>query len=346
MYKSLQISRAVAALLVVVFHLGYSLSLDKYFGAKAINSLFIFGGGVGVSYFFVLSGFIITRVHKSDCGRIDRLLPYLKKRIVRIYPIYWFVFLLVSLTALSTPSLRNSVPHDSLILLKSLALIPQDSTQFAGVSAPVLAVAWSLQYEVLFYIVFAAFIVSPAFGWFLAAVAFGLFGFCQFTNCSFPNNFLGNIWVLLFAFGALVAKLSSLDIRLERPRMLAFLAALSILFSGLLEILVGRETFFIDSRIVYGVLSGVLILCLVSAESSGNLKLTDGFMCRLGDASYSLYLLHFPLITLCCKLLVKSGLKGLHGAIVAFPIILTSCIVLSMLLHRLVERPLLRRLSY
>ena len=125
MYKSLQAGRAIAAMLVVLFHLGGAIAAQKYFGISAFSVPFSFGAS-GVEFFFVLSGFIIFAAHRNDIFQPRKLAGYLKKRAVRIYPTYWIVFLLVYFLALASPGLRDTVPHDLSVLVKSLLLIPQD----------------------------------------------------------------------------------------------------------------------------------------------------------------------------------------------------------------------------
>jgi exopolysaccharide production protein ExoZ len=91
MYKSLQGTRALAALLVVLFHLGNTIALGKYFGIEAFAIPFKFGSA-GVEFFFVLSGFIIFAAHRNDISKPRRLTNYISKRVIRIYPTYWIIF--------------------------------------------------------------------------------------------------------------------------------------------------------------------------------------------------------------------------------------------------------------
>jgi exopolysaccharide production protein ExoZ len=153
-YKSIQGCRALAALLVVLHHLGAAVASPKYFGAAAFAVPFK-SGDSGVEFFFVLSGFIITWVHFDDLGKPVLLLPYLRKRALRVYPTYWIVFTAVYLIAIASTALRFSVPHDLPTLLKCLTLLPQDAAVTGGTGAQVLIVAWSLQYEICFYVLFA-----------------------------------------------------------------------------------------------------------------------------------------------------------------------------------------------
>src|SRR5882762_1925446 len=150
MYKSIQACRGLAALQVVLFHLGGILAAPKYFGLPGFGRAFIFGDS-GVEFFFVLSGFIITWVHRRDFGKPAALPAYISKRLIRIYPTYWTIFLSVFLLAWTSPALRSGLPATPGLLLRSLLLVPQDPTVAGGTGAPVLIVAWTLQYEMIFY---------------------------------------------------------------------------------------------------------------------------------------------------------------------------------------------------
>src|SRR4051794_15071476 len=92
MLQSLQACRAMAAILVVLYHTSHGIfRLDKYFGHKPFGHVFDFGFA-GVDFFFVLSGFIMMHVHGRDIGQPRAFASYLWKRFSRIYPAYWIVF--------------------------------------------------------------------------------------------------------------------------------------------------------------------------------------------------------------------------------------------------------------
>ena len=65
-------------------------------------------------------------------------------------------------------------------------------------------------------------------------------------------------------------------------------------------------------------LAGVILVCLVNAEEAREPRSSTAWMQRLSDASYAMYLLHFPIISLVCKLLMLAGLHGALGATLAF----------------------------
>ena len=344
MYRTLQAGRGVAALLVVLHHLGAALGSGKYFGASQLAAWFD-SGDAGVDFFFVLSGFIVTWVHFDDLGEPQRLGRYLRKRAARIYPVYWIVFAGVSLAAQVSPALRTALPHDFAALLKSLALLAQDPSVAGGTGAPVIIVAWSLQYEIAFYALIAAFIANRWAGAAIAALLLVNWGACRYGVCSFPRSFFSSNLVLLFGLGAGVACLCKKQIHIFRPRSIAALAGAAILLFAVLETCLGRDRVPLDRRLVYGCLSALLILALVRAEDEGRFHLRNRWLALLGDSSYCLYLIHYPLISLLCKLLLAAGLAGAGGAIIAFPLILGACVGASAAFHLALEKPMLAAFS-
>ncbi len=92
---SLQVSRALAAFLVVLYH--FSLSSKIYLGYDFLHSIFLFGHN-GVTFFFVLSGFIISYSHWDDIGAGYRnFKKYAFRRVTRIFPGYWTVLILATI---------------------------------------------------------------------------------------------------------------------------------------------------------------------------------------------------------------------------------------------------------
>jgi peptidoglycan/LPS O-acetylase OafA/YrhL len=331
-------------MLVVLHHLGSALGSPKYFGVAWLEVPFV-AGDAGVEFFFVLSGFIITWAHFRDIGNRRALIHYVRRRIARIYPAYWLVFCVVFIAAYASTSLRATLPHDGVSLLKSLLLLPQDPAEVGGNGAPVIIVAWSLQYEICFYALFAIFIVSRNLGILLCIGALLNIGACRFTECNFTRTFLADNLMLLFGLGVTAAWFCRGKARMPRPIAVAALAALAFFSLGAVEAAAGTQFLSIDRRLAYGVISAVLIVALVQSEMRGQLKLTRRWPLLLGDSSYSLYLIHYPLISLFCKCLTYIGFAGTVGAYVAYPLILTICIAAAIVFHLAVEKPMTRFLA-
>ena len=348
MLTTIHACRAIAALLVVFFHSGVALSADKYFGGAAsqIASAFRFGGQAGVDFFFVLSGFIIAHVHWRDIDHPERLLNYARRRILRIYPAYLVIFAAVYVIAFFTPSLKTKLPVDILLLAKSLLLLPQDANVVGGTGAPVLIVAWSLQYEMIFYSVFAVGLVSRR-GLYIISALFLLNFSLQQANLpyEFPRNFFTNHLFFLFAMGILAALAARSRIILSDPGAVASCAGLAFFSVGLIANITEGENLRLGFDLAYGGLSAIIVFMLARYESDSSPKLELAPLVMLGNSSYALYLIHYPLISLLCKLLILILPRSNFAAWCAFSILVTACVVAGLVFHIFVERPILRRLA-
>lgn len=345
-YKSVQAGRAIAALMVMFFHLGGAIAAPKYFGVSLFERPFSFGYA-GVHFFFVLSGFIIMHVHMDDLFKPDRFMTFLMKRCIRIYPVYLLIFAGVSLSALALPSLRNSVPDDVFLILKALALFPLDKSVVGGTGAPVLGVAWSLQYEVYFYILFGLSILSRKIALaLLILLAVGLL--FRLGDGGFPANFIWSDWIILFFFGVIVAVL----VRCSKDKVLkptAIIGVSLVILAALATIeLIGGNGDIRSFSLLYGLGFAGLILGFVRYEQTGQpllLLVRHQATQIIGDASYFLYLIHFPLISLLCKVTIAVGLSCTLGASVAFVLIAVCRVLIAIAGHIFVERTLQKWLS-
>lgn len=341
MYQSLQAGRAVAASLVVLFHLGGIFAQDKYFGMKALDVPFAWGDA-GVEFFFVLSGFLITMTHRADFGRPARFPGYAVKRLLRIYPTYWVICLAVCAAAIVAPALRQALSTDPVVLLKAFALLPQDPAVVGGTGAPILFVAWSLQYEMLFYGVVGLAVLNRWAGAIAVLALLAVHASCRFgSECSFPRSFVANDLLFVFAMGVAGAYLLKSRLQLPRPLATGLVGMLAFVGFGLFEVWHGRESLPLDRRLVYGSIGAVIILAFAQAEDRGTLRLRHPLIKTLGDSSYALYLLHIPVISLLAKLGVRLGIAGPLPTVAAFVFVFFACIVVAVVFHLTIERRLL-----
>lgn len=315
----IQYLRAFAALAVVFFHAG-----ERSGHAVAI-------GAAGVDVFFVISGFIMWGIVARRPVSPGR---FLAERLRRIVPVYWLAtgtMVAGGLLGLF-PNLVLTAQH----LLASLFFVPFPSPS-SGEIWPLLVQGWTLNYELFFYVVFAACLLLPA-RMRLAAVA---------------AVFLG-----LVALGLTVTSDNPLFVTYTRPIILEFVAGMLI---GRLW-LAGRVGGKVLGLVLVGAsvagfaLIGILRLpfdewtCgpLAAALVYGTLALErEGGMphlrlpALLGDASYSVYLWH----TFAISVVAKAGMVlGLAPALVFAASVLAG-ILAGLAGYRLIERPLLRGLA-
>jgi len=338
MYRSLQASRAIAATLVVLYHLGLYMANTDYFGIEAFSVPFAFGSA-GVEFFFVLSGFIILSAHRNDIFQPRKLAGYIKKRLVRIYPTYWIIFLPVFLLAIASASLQHTVPHDIFVIVKSLLLVPQNKAVVGGTGAPVLAVAWTLQYEMFFYLFFAFMILSRWLS-IIFAVAI-LYNYTVVQSHTFPFSFLSQDYILLFAMGMIVSlACTSKKTIVSRPLFYVNTGAVMFLCVAL-DTVADIGSLEKWSTILYGLSSCLMIFGLVRGEDAGRVVFGGRRMQLLGDSSYALYLIHLPLMSLVCKLSLLTPMDklGIPGAMLFYCVILSLCLLGSVAFHLRIEKP-------
>ncbi|MBC7412816.1 MAG: acyltransferase [Bacteroidia bacterium] len=138
--EQLTFTRFVAALSIVVFHYGKNIAP---FNHLSISFLFT-QANVGVSYFFILSGFVMIIAYGNQL--VINTLEYYKNRIARIYPVYFLAIVLVFTFKLFGKSVINVVDL-ALNIFSLQAWIPGKALSFNGVG-------WSLSVEFLFYALF------------------------------------------------------------------------------------------------------------------------------------------------------------------------------------------------
>jgi exopolysaccharide production protein ExoZ len=325
----LEVGRGLAALLVVCFHATGIIGLAKYFGEAPLNGIFSFGDA-GVDFFFVLSGFIIYYSTSANHGNLRWAGEYLKHRLVRIYPIYWLVALLL----LPMGAIFGHWPGVTTIF-KDLVLLPHGDLPFVPV-------AWTLRHEMLFYISFLLFFINIRLAW----VYFLLWTFLIASECS--GNFLGwgndsAIWKFYLDLHNIEFVLGILTAAYIRqsgwvPFWCLPVGCILFLGSGINQSILNKDiiTLVPQYHLIYG-FSSVFLLARFATLHHPEGALVQGFA-FLGKASYSIYLIHFAVLSAIVKLLIPIGL----GAVVSFIILVLSGLIIGSLFYQYVERPLLK----
>ena len=134
--------RGIAALLVVFFH--FSIYLAGAYVQKDLGWILFGSGAFGVDLFFMISGFVIVLSTQKNSS----ISIFAVRRFFRVYPIFIFVFIVGALTVYSKESNFN--------LIKAALFIHKDYTlPSPSFGYNILGTAWTLSYEMYFYIVFA-----------------------------------------------------------------------------------------------------------------------------------------------------------------------------------------------
>jgi peptidoglycan/LPS O-acetylase OafA/YrhL len=145
----IQVARAVAALSIVYCHSRVALNRFPEGTAHPIPILST-SGWFAVDLFFAISGYVICLVVSRPNFRV---LPFLVKRIFRLYPL-WIVTLVTF--AMMARLWRGLTPRETPeFFLYSTTLLPTDGFPFYDIG-------WSLQHEMAFYLMAA--VIVPVFG--------------------------------------------------------------------------------------------------------------------------------------------------------------------------------------
>ncbi|WP_082467013.1 acyltransferase family protein [Sphingomonas sp. Leaf25] len=329
-FQSIQVSRGLAALSVVFYHVGL------FFFQKANYSPFSgFSnyGYMGVPYFFVLSGFIIGFAHTQDLGHADRLAAFVRKRFVRVYPIYWIfsaLFIVAAIVGLGDRDF-SLAPID---LLQAILLV-HFTPEF---SSPPLKVAWTLFYEVRFYFLFGLAILFPRI--ILAIVAFWIVAICMITPFNDFSFEILSFWNFAFPIGLLVCFAYT---RLKPSCWpIALIPGLSLVTAILLstkmtDLRGGRSIAMVGVMIGFGLV--VLGLALWERKAS---VAVPRLLLILGDASYALYLVHSAVISVLGILILKLHLLRYVSAELLFLPMVVIATTAGIIAHLLIEKPVLR----
>jgi len=320
---TLQVGRGLAALAVVLFHSAGAATASA--GPMPGVSPALSFGYLGVDFFFVLSGFIILHAHGADPKTIGAALTFARKRALRIYVPYLPIGILVALVFLFVPGLTGAPKGWS--VFTSLTLI-----QFDG--PPALTVAWTLVREVAFYAIFLLFYATRRFGWLVGAWAIALV-LSGLLHPALPAS-LGIILDpidLEFIFGMAAC----LAYRSLRPR--GALIAIAVGAFGIVVFLIAHPTP-PDLRVLFGLGVAVLLVGVAALDRAGRLHSWRPAV-FLGDASYALYLVHYPAISVALKLAKHLSLSW--WSVLLLNII--AALVAAVAYHLAFERPVTRFLS-
>ena len=299
--QSLQILRFVAAAAVVHCH-----AWGMLHGAHNV-------GAAGVDVFFVISGYIVSTT------AMRRPEGFLRHRLIRVLPIYYLAL------APMLASLLDAGTLEPVKLIASVTLWPvYDQLVF-----PALGQAWSLSFELVFYLALAA-VLAGAPWWIVLVYYAECLAAGQLTGWP-VFVFLGSPIILEFLMGVGLALLTWRSRAAGAVALIAALAAFG--FYGLngdnaISSLPMLQPFGFGRVALWGLPAGLLVFGAMQFEAYLKGR-TAAFFAYLGDASYSLYLFHLLTMVMVQKVLPQAGLTTL----------IVSSIAASVIIYRMVEKP-------
>ncbi|MDO7786778.1 acyltransferase family protein [Desulforamulus aquiferis] len=345
---NLQIFRGLAAVMVLVCHANLIVDKDLFNGLLVV-------GRCGVDFFFVLSGFIIYYANYSIIGNPAQFNKYIRRRFNRIYPIYW-VYTLMTIAVhfvllhFTGKGLIYWISINLDNILRTFSLYPVNT---AILEAPIIPVAWTLTYEILFYFMFSLLILLkpklaiPILSIWAAAVTLNLF--LPLNSDILLIDVILGIKNMEFFMGCLAAHLFIRQyFKLPRYllRLSITLGVILFVISCWYNVATGYILDYMHKThiITFGVPFFIIILFTTMLEEqfpspTGKIK---GLLLYLGNASYSIYLTHFVILALMNITLLK--LYGLDSLAI-FIISSLSSLIIGCLSYSFIEKPLLAWLN-
>jgi peptidoglycan/LPS O-acetylase OafA/YrhL len=346
--------RFFAAAEVVAFHVaqtrpGWARPVDFLSGLVS-------GGYAAVVFFFVLSGFILAYVHTGESERSAcnvKAARFWRLRFARIAPAYYLGLLLalpllIQVVAQSQTSGWSVAFGMTSVTLFAQAWWPAYTTLW---NFP----AWSLSVECAFYALFP-WLARTLARWPAAAVLVGSYALIVLTDdyrgdLLWRAGLLGPVpktdWLVLsafpilylplFIFGMALARLYLFGRVLSRrfhATMLGVGVAVTVLIFGGAWMLPGWTR----SDPVLALVFALIVFGGAAAASSFPLLTRPAFI-LLGEASYSMYILHIPLRV--CWDNLTDAVPGLtRMPWLNFPLYFVFVVLVSVVVFRVVEKPL------
>ncbi len=330
--QSVQAARGVAALLVVICHSGAFLGQVPGLWLRLPIYLWSRGTVLGVQMFFVISGLVIFRAHRHDLDRPRKVGAFCWKRFRRIYPLYW---ILLSLTVWMHHAASDPYPsyHLPSVIASNYLLIHLFSYQ------TIMVQAWTLFDEVQFYLVFAVCILNRKVGLALLGVWLAA-SLLLLTPATTYWLAVFTPYHLLFGLGILVAL--ALETEKRIPAIPLFWLGMFIFAAAL--IVAGPFDNSVIVRLAAGAGAACLLLGAALLERQHRLTIPR-WLSLLGDASYSIYLVHFMVISAVARFAYA------HWKYLSIPIggwmllFILSGVTAGIAVHYALERPLLRTMG-
>ncbi|MFC5446838.1 acyltransferase family protein [Paenibacillus aestuarii] len=332
---AIQASRGIAACLVLLFH-SSAMSFKYYqYDFLGISSI---GRSGGVDFFFMLTGFLLYHAYGKRIGTRISITPYLTKRLIRIYPFYWLITLIVLPVYFLVPSFGYGYETNHSTIVHSLLLLPQEH-------GPILPVAWSLSYFVFFYLLFGLMLAIGKRPAYVFASLWLALTFCHVLHVPIIAadmdhnvylNFLFNEANLEFAIGCLLAKWSE-QFKFRHYQLLMGLGA-----AGFALIWLNNKYNMLPYHdyLLYVIPSILVLLGAASIKGNMHLGVWVKALSKIGDASYSILLTHLLFISIMMKLARSSHLAENLGYLPTDILIVALTIPLCRLAYVWAEKPL------
>lgn len=305
--------RFVAAMAVLFSHLAF-LATNRIKGVGAVYDMLFRQGGIGVSFFFVLSGFIISHVYRDRLvGGAIGVRQFLFRRLSRIMPLHWAT----ALAFAAWLTVAKGEPPASSTLLLNLALLQSwapDPLVHFSLNGP----SWSLSDEMFFYLCFPvlALASSRLLGGAVATAVIVLGLLAAASSATTPGFSASAEWLFYvnpatrlveFVTGVLLHR----AYRAGAGRACAGTGFEVAASAAIVMAMLGAEPIGVPLAFRYQLafLPVMAATVLIFAYGDGALsrRLRRPLPVLLGEASFALYLIHRPIVTFAAQTWADGG---------------------------------------
>lgn len=342
----IQTLRALAATLVVIAHLAKEVM--HYDVSDPLGILtFLLSWQFGVDIFFVISGFIMYQVTVGKDDGVSAAVTFMKKRLLRIVPLYWFYTTLFLASLIFLPGAIYKSDFDIPYVIASYLFVPWARPGIEYIT-PLLGLGWTLNYEMLFYLTFASLMAVRVRKIFLVLAV--LFGAATLVGTLLSSDATPQLWywtrsaILEFVYGVGIAQI------FHRNRW--HLSATAGIFIVVLGLVIWQASYFFVPfseptfslrGITWGLAAALIVLGISLTPKI--VKYLEwggptGILQRIGNSSYSLYLAHMFVVRV--MTITMGWLISDHTWPVYILVSTLACIAVAMMSYKFLEKPLIK----
>ena len=357
-YALLDGLRGVAALLVVWYHVFEGF---QFAGNKPVID-FINHGYLAVDFFFILSGFVVGYAYDSRWGKTLKLGGFFRRRLIRLQPMVIMGAVIGAASFFLSGMERWDGTHATLwltflafvcgcLMLPALPGMPRE-VRGNGEMFPLNGPCWSLFFEYVGNIVYALFIrrlstrllallsftLCCALTWFAVTDQSG-YGSIGVGWTVDRTNILGGMLRMLcpFTMGILMSRLFK-PLRQARGAFWTSAALLLIIFH--IPYIYSDGALSLNGVFEAACIIAVFPLVVWYAASGKTTDIASTRICRfLGDISYPLYIVHYPLMYAFYMWLIKTRQYTLYETWPAALAVVAGSIILAWLCLKLYDMP-------
>ena len=354
--------RCVAALMVIWYHVFEGFAFASNSAIETLNH-----GYLAVDFFFILSGFVIGYAYDDRWGKSLTMKDFFKRRLIRLHPMVIMGAVLGAITFCIQGSVQWDGTHVAismimLSLLCTIFFIPAMpgvgyEVRGNGEMFPLNGPCWSLFFEYIGNILYALFIrrlSNKALTVFVVLLGVALAAFAVFNVSTYGNigvgwtldgvNFLGGSLRMLFPFS--LGMLMSRNFKPMKVKGAFWICTIALIALFSVPYLEGLEPLCMNGVYeAFCVIVAFPIILWIGASGTTTDKQSTKICKFLGDISYPVYVIHYPLMYLFYAWLIENQLYTLgetwHVALCVFIL----SIILAYLCLKLYDEPIRKYLA-